>query len=258
MSLFNESLYNVKIKAIQDTYLKKCDTFSVTNKKVPDASELPDDKKVKVKKDKEYSVKAYHRVDSNHDKVELDFGAGTWFIFDDHWDVDWERDDEKGAYNPIGIDQTIQTNRNDPTLWTNNSNLISKYFTVGEVTQYDARRIPPRGSQIETNIFLLADELDKLRHSWGVPISITSWYRPPSINRAVGGVRNSTHIQGYAADIFPSTTDPNKNLAQLERHCLLHWKGGVGKGSRKGFVHVDCRSGFPCYQAGQATVAWNY
>lgn len=88
--------------------------------------------------------------------------------------------------------------------WNNNTQQISKYFTVGEVTKGDHRRIPRSGGQIEKNILSLARELDRIREDWGSPIVVTSWYRPPAVNAAVGGVPNSHHIQGHAADIRPS------------------------------------------------------
>lgn len=52
--------------------------------------------------------------------------------------------------------------------WKNSTQKISEYFSVGEVTQGDARRIPPTGSDIEREIFQLALELDKIREKWGV------------------------------------------------------------------------------------------
>ena len=42
------------------------------------------------------------------------------------------------------------------------------------------------------------------RHDLGTPaIRITSGYRSPELNKAVGGVKNSAHIMGYAADLQP-------------------------------------------------------
>lgn len=41
-------------------------------------------------------------------------------------------------------------------------------------------------------------------HSLGTPaIRITSGYRSSALNKAVGGVRNSAHVEGYAADLQP-------------------------------------------------------
>lgn len=42
------------------------------------------------------------------------------------------------------------------------------------------------------------------RYSLGTPaIRISSGYRSPELNKAVGGVKNSAHVTGYAADLQP-------------------------------------------------------
>jgi hypothetical protein len=69
------------------------------------------------------------------------------------------------------IDTMTQTQIN----WKNPTQKISKYFSVGEVTKGDARRIPQSGGDIERNILQLAIELDKIREEWGYPIIVTSW-----------------------------------------------------------------------------------
>ena len=43
--------------------------------------------------------------------------------------------------------------------------------------------------------------LDPLRAAYGMPITVTSGYRCPELNRAVGGVTNSAHLYGWAADL---------------------------------------------------------
>ena len=41
-------------------------------------------------------------------------------------------------------------------------------------------------------------------HSLGTPaIRVSSGYRSPELNKAVGGVKNSAHVLGYAADLVP-------------------------------------------------------
>lgn len=43
--------------------------------------------------------------------------------------------------------------------------------------------------------------LQPLRNYLGVPVTISSGYRSPQVNAAVGGVRSSQHMFGQAADI---------------------------------------------------------
>jgi zinc D-Ala-D-Ala carboxypeptidase len=47
----------------------------------------------------------------------------------------------------------------------------------------------------------LVRRLDEARELAGVPFRITSGYRSPSANAAVGGVGNSAHGRGLAVDI---------------------------------------------------------
>ena len=46
--------------------------------------------------------------------------------------------------------------------------------------------------------------LDDLRSEWGSGIKVTSGYRNDKLNTAVGGVPNSVHRLGWAADVVPA------------------------------------------------------
>lgn len=128
--------------------------------------------------------------------------------------------------------------------WKDFNCKVSDYFSVKEVTHNDKRRIPQSDS-IKQNIILLANELDNVRSAWGKPIGVTSWYRPPAINAAVGGVPNSQHITGKAADIYPI----NGDIWAFQKWLDSHWNKALGYGAKKGFVHVDLRPG---------KLRWNY
>ena len=44
-----------------------------------------------------------------------------------------------------------------------------------------------------------ADKIEVLCRIW--PVSVTSWWRSESRNKAVGGVHNSKHLKGLAVDV---------------------------------------------------------
>lgn len=84
-----------------------------------------------------------------------------------------------------------------------------KHFTLSEFfrSSTDAKNgiknepgIDERAT-IARNINLLVDNvLDPVRDMVDAPIIITSGYRCPQVNRLVGGVGNSQHMSGCAAD----------------------------------------------------------
>lgn len=64
--------------------------------------------------------------------------------------------------------------------------------------------------------------LDVARKELNAPITVTSGYRCPAVNKAVGGARNSQHLYGLAVDIvcddMPRLFDilaSNPNIDQL-------------------------------------------
>lgn len=83
---------------------------------------------------------------------------------------------------------------------------IMKYFSLGEMTRSDtARRLgidntPP--DDIKNNLTLFIEKvLDPIREDWGSPIIVSSGYRCPELNKAVGGVKTSGHLYGFCADL---------------------------------------------------------
>ena len=87
-----------------------------------------------------------------------------------------------------------------------------KYFTLDELTRSEtAKRLGyinvPTQENIENLDKLVTNILDDMREAWGSPIRISSGYRVPRLNKAVGGVANSKHLEGKAADIQPIGKD---------------------------------------------------
>lgn len=84
----------------------------------------------------------------------------------------------------------------------------------------------------------LVEVLQKIRTHFGKSVTITSAYRTPAKNKAVGGTKYSQHLYGMAADIKVSGVSPKKVAAYAEK--LLPKSGGIGTYST--FTHIDVRS----------------
>ena len=95
-----------------------------------------------------------------------------------------------------------------------------KYFSIEELTKSaSAERLaidntPPCAARKMLTI-LVEQLLDPIRCRYGAPIIVTSGYRCPALNTAVGGVANSHHIVGCAADITTGSVGNNTMLFAL-------------------------------------------
>lgn len=83
-----------------------------------------------------------------------------------------------------------------------------KYFSLAEfIHSATAKRLNIDNTptfEIVDNLNRLADYLDGIRKKLGKPILVSSGYRCPVLNKAVGGVANSQHQKGLAADLVCS------------------------------------------------------
>lgn len=85
--------------------------------------------------------------------------------------------------------------------------LLSPHFHLSEFVVSNAAErlgldnIPP--PEIVENLYYLAAQLEKVRQWLGdAPLIISSGYRCPLLNAAVGGARDSDHLKGLAADFI--------------------------------------------------------
>lgn len=110
---------------------------------------------------------------------------------------------------------------------------MSKYFKPSEFRSRDGAE-SPYPEVVSPELYGL---LDNLREHFGKPILVNCGYRSPEHNAKVGGVKNSFHVQGLAADIRPKDLN---DLAQLQSIAdSKNPNGGVGFYDT--FVHVDAR-----------------
>ena len=109
------------------------------------------------------------------------------------------------------------------------------YFTMDELCASEtAKRLqidnkPPR--EVVKNLERLVERvLDPARLWLGKPIIVTSGYRCEVLNNAVGGVANSHHCLGMAADIKAANVVTTRQLFNLIRDYLdydqLIWEQG--------------------------------
>ena len=86
----------------------------------------------------------------------------------------------------------------------------------------------------------LLDLLDQLRENVGGPINPTCMYRCPIHNREVGGVPNSQHVDGTAADL---ACPDSLTMDEFLWHCQQLPFDGIGVYYDSQFIHVDVRDG---------------
>ena len=109
-------------------------------------------------------------------------------------------------------------------------------FTWAEATRGGAR-MPPDQATVDAMV-RIARLAQQARDRIGRPFLITSWYRPPEINRRVGGASRSRHIVGDAIDFYCNGLTGNQVYWALDPW----WPGGLGRYGRfPALVHLDAR-----------------
>lgn len=163
-------------------------------------------------------------------------------------------DDEEKAESVATQGEQAKPNKSRTIDWTNMNSAISKWFVVGEAFHYQNARYT-NDTMIRNRIVVLAKELDKIRDEWGSGIVVTSWYRPPAVNKTVGGVSNSRHLYGDGVDIAPI----KGSIQSFQSYVDKGWYGALGYGAKKGFVHLDMRNGKGWrFNSGAKGTRWNY
>ena len=95
-----------------------------------------------------------------------------------------------------------------------------KYFCVEEmISSATALRegIDNRPNKCAYHLLhVLVDQLlDPIREAWGEPIVVSSGYRCKELNTLIGGVKNSHHLLGCAADIIAGNKADHRRLFKL-------------------------------------------
>lgn len=142
------------------------------------------------------------------------------------------------------MDDAPQTNRTDEfklpgytsTFYLNDPIIPGGHFYWREAL-HNGDRIPQSKAHVE-NILTLARRLEGVRQTLsGLPITVTSWYRPEPWNSQVGGARKSRHLTGEAVDFIHPVFDGRQMASRLQ-----DWNGGMGIYPRyPKMIHLDIR-----------------
>lgn len=115
---------------------------------------------------------------------------------------------------------------------------LSKNFSLNEFASADGAEFP---ADVIENLRQLAKNLQVIRDHFGKPIKINSGWRSPAHNKSVGGVRNSQHVKGKAADIVIEGVTPQQLAAEIEKLIAAKKIRQGGLGIYPNFIHYDIR-----------------
>ena len=233
------------LRVTQDTVFKRRPVVT---------SSLPTDEKYSVSKGTLLKLQSYAYRDArgdfdNHLKIALKYEKdfieqlSTWYVYEGHVRVE---QNGKVVYplpkpaptpTPTVRGRAFKLPGNKSTFYTDQPIIPGGSFTWGEATK-NATRIPPDEAIVD-NIIALARELQKARNQVGRPFRVNSWYRPPAVNRAVGGASRSQHLSGRAVDLV-ITGYSGRRAANV---VMPWWRGGVGIYSNlPNVLHLDIGS----------------
>lgn len=116
-----------------------------------------------------------------------------------------------------------------------------RYFILSEFDSPDK----PGSGQLMDPFFLQL--IDKARTHAQIPFVISSGYRSKSWNKKAGGVPNSTHLKGLAADIVCNNSTDRFTIL----NALLH-VGFNRIGISESFIHADVSTDKPGF------MVWTY
>lgn len=120
---------------------------------------------------------------------------------------------------------------------------LTKNFTLSEFLRSStaaARGISNKPTNEHlANLLILAQALEEVRKLCAnQPIYISSGYRNPEVNKLVGGVPNSAHAKGYAAD-FTVKGIPTKEVCKIIANSGLVFDQLIYEQGNTKWVHLS-------------------
>ncbi len=96
---------------------------------------------------------------------------------------------------------------------------LSKHFSLGEFIRLDKYPTNIPSAEAVANMAYGCKLLLEPARAVVGPIIINSGFRNKAVNRKVGGIRNSQHLLGQAADIRPQDPKQFQRLVEFLKTC---------------------------------------
>lgn len=126
---------------------------------------------------------------------------------------------------------------------------ITEHLTLEEcISSQTATRLKidnkPTEAVVENLRAVGENVFEKVRAHFGTPIRLSSGYRSPKLNKAIGGSKTSQHMTGQALDIQGTNGVSNKAIFDYIKANLvfdqLIWE--FGNAQNPAWVHVSYRA----------------
>jgi len=120
---------------------------------------------------------------------------------------------------------------------------LSPHFTLAEFTasQTAARRgivnTPP--PEVLARLKVTAAGMEKVRAVLGKPVTVSSAYRSPALNKAVGGAKNSAHVEGWAVDFNCHAYGTPLEVARKIQSAGIAYDQIIYEFGPRGWVHIS-------------------
>lgn len=207
--------------------------------------------KLSVKAGTRLSIVADEPAAADHVKVVLPDGVLLgqddrleWYVYKGHIKIVGTERDNKPQESPTAPAVAIASaDRGAPitvptlgTVYLGEAIIHGGHFSWADATK-DGARIPVDEAVVD-NILKMAQVMEEVRDLVdNKSITVTSWYRDPDTNQAVGGASRSRHLVGDAVDFIVDGMAPSAVHQRLEPW----WGDRGGMASASSFTHIDAR-----------------
>ena len=240
VSLTIDGLKNYGIKKNYEIRFNK---NSVIKTKLADSSELLSHEMQSVEAGSSYQIETYEKAASNHLRVGFLEGDTKYWVFAPHVNI-FNRDGKEVSLLDIveSTSNNIESNTPKQIITLPNGEKVDLYGPVlprghiswAEVTKNNTRKL--QTSDQVRYVKDLCKILEEIRAFFGgLPMTISSFYRDPVSNDAVGGSSRSVHLTAAACDFWIVGVSEQKIYSYMDKRG---WSGGLA--IKPGvFCHVD-------------------